>query len=606
MLAARARDVLVPLLLVALAVAIAGLAYLGTRTSPQQKDVRPKDAGSAYQASTALGTRADGVETIHLISPGLPTNLSTSFDFAMGARPPADVQRVEPSLQEPFALPHSGRLPTLTKTVLGDGKVVRVTLTLEEVKLPGRYDATVVIKLGELVVQTRKVSILATYLPQLSLSGKSAGIAGSTCRWCALTRFFAPETANRSRTLHIANESPTPVQAVVEFVPGDTPRTGFAALRDGQNNCSSRLELPLQPTERRPITLTAFINEDQRRAECGESAVPVDPLPAGSYPADLVITARPRTNDLTHPPLLETTTSGFTHRNEARHVVTANVNVRVGVLPVILLIVLGILTGRAFSRLAAAGFQTKLDYYERLSVLRDRIDLLPEATRTILHGIRQDLIHRALSGEAATTLELEVDRLERQVQRLDAFGVMREEIIRRGGASPTEPHLKAALDAINEAIGFILRRPPDFGNADAKFDEAAKALAAAPPPGAPASSFLDTVRSRMTALTRMTGQVRAARRDPSAFERRLMKLLAGLAGTGEEGARAYFWIRAILHVVLLVVLALYGVWYHYSTTDAQAFGSTGIAPFVNLFLWGITADIINKTLQNITFTRKTS
>ena len=88
---------------------------------------------------------------------------------------------------------------------------------------------------------------------------------------------------------------------------------------------------------------------------------------------------------------------------------------------------------------------------------------------------------------------------------------------------------------------------------------------------------------------------------------RIERLLSFLAGTGTEGVGLYYqYLRPLMHFTVLLVLVIYGVWQHYSGgADAATFGAQGISQYAMLFLWGVSADIVNKTLQSISFKRTT-
>ena len=67
-----------------------------------------------------------------------------------------------------------------------------------------------------------------------------------------------------------------------------------------------------------------------------------------------------------------------------------------------------------------------------------------------------------------------------------------------------------------------------------------------------------------------------------------------------------FWALLILGIVLLAVLAVYGMWQNYAGTDdvAATFGAQGIASYAIIFLWGFSSQIVASTLQTLRFDRR--
>src|SRR5207247_433744 len=81
----------------------------------------------------------------------------------------------------------------------------------------------------------------------------------------------------------------------------------------------------------------------------------------------------------------------------------------------------------------------------------------------------------------------------------------------------------------------------------------------------------------------------------------VLRALAFLAGTHAAAVEVQPWsvfVRALLGLTLLIVLSLIGLQTLYVTNGAT-FGSGGLYDYLGLFLWGLSADIGQRTLQNL-------
>ncbi len=78
----------------------------------------------------------------------------------------------------------------------------------------------------------------------------------------------------------------------------------------------------------------------------------------------------------------------------------------------------------------------------------------------------------------------------------------------------------------------------------------------------------------------------------------LARLLSSLAGSQSISIEVRFWlIRPLLFLILLAILALLGLQTLYINAGAT-FGVSGLYDYLGLFLWGLTADVAQRTLQN--------
>lgn len=78
-----------------------------------------------------------------------------------------------------------------------------------------------------------------------------------------------------------------------------------------------------------------------------------------------------------------------------------------------------------------------------------------------------------------------------------------------------------------------------------------------------------------------------------------LSLLSG--ATPIDSSWYYSFGRPLMFLLLLILLAFVGLYNSYIKN--ATFGSEGYFDYLSLFLWGISADVAQKTLQNLTLTR---
>jgi len=91
----------------------------------------------------------------------------------------------------------------------------------------------------------------------------------------------------------------------------------------------------------------------------------------------------------------------------------------------------------------------------------------------------------------------------------------------------------------------------------------------------------------------------AAQAQPAQQASWLTRFLEWLAGTPRSAAQPPLrWVRALLFCLLLVLLALLG-WETLYIQNGANFGVGGLLDYLGLFLWGLSADIAQRTLQTL-------
>jgi hypothetical protein len=78
------------------------------------------------------------------------------------------------------------------------------------------------------------------------------------------------------------------------------------------------------------------------------------------------------------------------------------------------------------------------------------------------------------------------------------------------------------------------------------------------------------------------------------------RALAWLSGINLNAEVRYWLFRPLLFLVLLLLLVLAGLKALYIDGSAS-FGSGGLYDYLGLFMWGLSAQIVQSTLQNLRF-----
>lgn len=496
-------------------------------------------------------------------------------------------------------------LPDVKTTTDKRGKL-RVEVTVKDVTAIGVHSGQLVLtpeaegKVGKKAIDLRFVT---TFKPGVAIAPTGAvTLKVSNCSWptfltglfapetqgrnyaCFLTELFAPETQGRNFAFEVKNTSPAPIDVNVKFTAlGITPVAPIFQLRrmdSGKGEGSSFLDLQDIPPNG-SATLHARVDN------AGD-------LPSGAYSGAMQFLATPSSVRGVDEYLAGDRASdgSYVVRNAVRTSVDANVQVRAAAIWALVAVLLGVLAGRVAAVLATAGFEQKLLYFPRYEALRGKLASLPTNptnVRSYLDAYLKDAWDAVLEGGNATTNTQAFSKLERQFMYAEQAKGLREEIMQHLPASD-QPAANAEVD---KAFIEIAKRSPDF-------DAVIRSLAAA-------RQLVDQRVSGFAATVAADDDAQQARLQPPRQAGRIERLLSFLAGTGTEGVGLYYqYLRPLMHFTVLLVLVIYGVWQHYSGgADAATFGAQGISQYAMLFLWGVSADIVNKTLQSISFKRTT-
>ncbi len=561
-------------------------------------------ARAQAQAAPAVPSNPQLIEVLVLES-SRPVTLTRSFEVSW----PEDWGNAKWRLDD-WKGPASKQpdtLPDVKTTPVKPGKL-RIEVTVKDVTAIGVHSGQLVLtpeadgKVGKRAIDLRFVT---TFKPGVAIAPAGAvTLKVSNCSWpsfltglfapetqgrnsgCFLTELFAPETQGRNFAFEVKNTSPAPIDVNVKFTAlGITPVAPIFQLRrtdSGKGEESSFLNLQDIPPNG-SATLHARVNN------AGD-------LPSGAYSGAMQFLATPSSIRGVEEYLAgdRATDGSFVVRNAVRTNVDANVQVRAAAIWALVAVLLGVLAGRVAAVLATTGFEQKLLYFPRYEALRGKLASsslasLPSDVRTFMAGYLKDAWDAVLEGGNATANSQAFSKLERQFIYAEQAQSLRGEILQH---LPTadQPAANAEVDKI---LAEISKRSPNFDDVIKWLAEARK-LVDKHVPG--------FIANAAAAESAQQAQLQPLRR-PGPVERSLSLL----AGTGTEGVGFYYhYLRPVMHFTVLLLLVLYGVWQHYSGgADAATFGTQGISQYAMLFLWGVSADIVNKTLQSISFKRTT-
>ena len=143
-----------------------------------------------------------------------------------------------------------------------------------------------------------------------------------------------------------------------------------------------------------------------------------------------------------------------------------------------------------------------------------------------------------------------------------------------------DPTLKARLVALLASARAALLRA-DFASAEKDLDNINSGLGGGAHPAAAAAASVPGTSAKPSFI---------------------VQGLSWLSGAQPlDGRFLYTYIRPFLFLLLLILLASVGLYNSY--VKNATFGVEGYFDYLALFLWGISADVAQKTLQNLTLTR---
>lgn len=533
-------------------------------------------AGSQPVPGNAQGKK---IVEVRVVDASQPVTLTRTFHLNAPTKMTALVRN--------WQVPEQGLAGTLPKVdvIQLQAGVWKVDVTVFDVTSVGVYSGELVFKPegsdspGD--QKTYELVFVATFKPAVAITPVGAlALRVSNCEWfCALTELFAPETRATNYAFQVKNLSPASIDMNVRFaalgVASALPPLQLIAGTGKEEQASPALEMKDVPPNGTAILYATVANSGT--------------LSPGTYTGSLEFTATPSSVRGVKEYLVGERANDGTYvlRNAVQYDVSSTVSVKSSVLGALLAVLLGVVAGRVVATLSMAGFDQKLHYFPLFQELSKAIRDFPDGPfRSSLEIFLNEAWDAVLAGGNAQVSEDSFAKLGKQVTLASGFFSLMEEV-----KDLPDEQRKLAVETTKKALAQLANRSPDFEQVIKLRAELLQILEEHP------SSDFDAMHFRA-----MEGQLK---RWGPAPQSRLANGLALLAGTGTAGVGLYYrYLRPIMYMVLLLVLVIYGLWQNYSTgADAATFGVQGISEYAALFLWGISADIVNKTFQQISFKR---
>lgn len=265
-------------------------------------------------------------------------------------------------------------------------------------------------------------------------------------------------------------------------------------------------------------------------------------------------------------------------------------------------LVIGVVAGRLIKNMNSPEALLQLKLMPRYYELHNRIkDLNDDKARKSLFLELADIKRRidaARETEAVLTQDLE--KLDSRINLFNRLDQLQGEIVSRT-VDPVRAELLGKIEIAREAL-----RLPDVERSLIIIKEITARLQQIEIT-APDDDSKNSMRN-LTALALEVSDESAS----AAVVHRLAKpsepgagarVLATLAGVNFMSAEARYWFwRPLFYLLLLVLLVLLGLKTLY-LDSGSTFGSEGIYDYFGLFMWGLSADVVQRTLQTLQLPR---
>jgi hypothetical protein len=255
----------------------------------------------------------------------------------------------------------------------------------------------------------------------------------------------------------------------------------------------------------------------------------------------------------------------------------------------------GVLMGRIARRLATPAAQMQLALYPRLRSLRDRAEAIDDpaaraAIETAIAAVEERI------DQATDTQEMLAAALADIRKRIDALVAVQkaraevENKLTADAQRPAKDELVQLLDAARSAAA-----AGKLEDATARLTEFRTRWDGLNVPGAePTSAMIGAAAGRMSGAS-AGGPIRIG----EAFWDRVADGLAALAGSQPVSARVvYRYLQPLTFITLLVGLVILGMQTLYARPGVP-FGLNGVFDYLALFVWGVSAEVAQRTLQQL-------
>lgn len=282
--------------------------------------------------------------------------------------------------------------------------------------------------------------------------------------------------------------------------------------------------------------------------------------------------------------------------------VNFTLDVRDGPWWALLVLFLGVIVGRLIKNMNSPEALLQLKLMPRYYELQNRIIALEnDKDRKALFFELAEIKRRIdVARETEAVLTQDLEKLDSRINLFNRLDQLQEEIVSRT-IDPIKAELLTKVKTAREAL-----RLADVERCRTIITEIISRLQqienAAPD---------DDSKSSMRNLMTMASDVAEETANAADFQRvprppepglgaRMLGTLAGVNFMSAE-ARFFFW-RPLFFLLLLFMLVLLGLKTLY-LDSGSTFGSEGLYDYFGLFMWGLSADVVQRTLQNLQLPR---
>jgi len=261
-------------------------------------------------------------------------------------------------------------------------------------------------------------------------------------------------------------------------------------------------------------------------------------------------------------------------------IVPFSFDVRDGIVWPIVVLLAGIVLGRLIQSTNSPRAQAQMRLMDRFQLVAASVERItsPAIRESLQDRLDQIMVDIRAMARSEADLSNQLDiilRLAADSRKLDLV----EKRIQHLKDGELKTHLTALLASARAELA-----KADFANAEKDLDNINNQL-----PGG-------TLSPAMEFAAPASIPVMPAKRNP------LARSLSWLSGSEPlDGSFLYTYIRPFLFLLLLVLLASVGLYNSY--VKNATFGVEGYFDYLSLFLWGLSADVAQKTLQNLSLSR---